>query len=827
MKWKFNTLLKFVVMALCSASAWAQVTINPGDILVTDPSAFNGHGAVLRIDPTSGAQTVVSQGGLFSRPTALAIEADGKIVTANRTLPGVVRVDPQTGGQTIVASQPIVDPFGLALEANGSIVVSDLGCRDHSCTSGLPRTPAVYRIDPVSGAVTTVSAGGYLDSPFAIDVEANGGILVTDATSSVLPLTGQGGIIRIDPVTGAQTIVSRGQADYGCPFGIAIEPSGTILNTVLTLGGYGCAPSAIFRANPTIDQNTPFSPHSMNWSGPFGLAVDTDGSVVVAEEGWQAIFRADAKTGFPTQISRFGLLVAPTDVAIAHAAATLSVTLTSTAATVTAGDGITYTYTIIVNNSGGLLASGVTLMDSWPAGFVRGATTASQGSCTSGDSFTCSLGDLPPNGSATITVNYTVPSTTPAGTQTSTLSVSSNTPDTNKGNKTATNTVTVNTSADLSVTKSDGVTTVTAGDGMTRTYTITVSNAGPSLALAVVLSDAWPAGFIPGGVTTSQGSCSSTGGNFTCSLGTLSTGASATISATYTVPATTPAGNQTNSVSVTSNTPDPNSSNNTAVKSTIVITSADLTVTKSDGVTTVTAGDGVTRTYTIMVSNAGPSPAESVSLTDNWPSGFASGTISTSQGTCSAGPNFSCSLGSLPAGGSATIRASYTVPATTPAGNQTNSVNVTSNTPDSNSSNNSASKTTTVVTSADMSVTKTDGVTSVGLLDLSTHTYTIVVSNAGPSVAVGVTLTDTWPSGFTRGNTTTTQGSCTPGSSSFTCSLGNLSPGSSVIVKADYTVPLVTTLLGSHTNTVTVSSSTLDPNTANNQASKTTTVALF
>ena len=126
MKGKFNTLLKFVVMALCSASAWAQVTINPGDILVTDPGAVNGHGAVLRIDPTSGAQTVVSQGGLFSRPTALAIEADGKIVTANRTLPGVVRVDPQTGGQTIVASQPIVDPFGLALEANGSIVVSDL-----------------------------------------------------------------------------------------------------------------------------------------------------------------------------------------------------------------------------------------------------------------------------------------------------------------------------------------------------------------------------------------------------------------------------------------------------------------------------------------------------------------------------------------------------------------------------------------------------------------------------------------------------------------------------------------------------------------------------
>ena len=48
--------------------------------------------------------------------------------------------------------------------------------------------------------------------------------------------------------------------------------------------------------------------------------------------------------------------------------------------------------------------------------------------------------------------------------------------------------------ADVSVTKSDGITTVTAGDGVVRTYTITVSNAGPSNAAAVSLADTWPAG---------------------------------------------------------------------------------------------------------------------------------------------------------------------------------------------------------------------------------------------------------------------------------------------------------------------------------------------
>src|SRR3989442_7871711 len=131
------------------------------------------------------------------------------------------------------------------------------------------------------------------------------------------------------------------------------------------------------------------------------------------------------------------------------------------------------------------------------------------------------------------------------------------------------------------------------------------------------------------------------------------------------------------------------------------VTSADLSVTKSDGVTTVTAGDGVTHTYTITASNAGPSNATSVTLTDAWPSGFARGTPSPSQGTCTnvgLGPNFTCALGTLAQGGSATVTVNYTVPASTLAGPQTNTVIVSSDTPDSVPGNNTATDTNTVAT---------------------------------------------------------------------------------------------------------------------------------
>jgi uncharacterized repeat protein (TIGR01451 family) len=241
------------------------------------------------------------------------------------------------------------------------------------------------------------------------------------------------------------------------------------------------------------------------------------------------------------------------------------------------------------------------------------------------------------------------------------------------------------------------VTTVTAGDGVTRTYTITVSNESPSMASSVTLTDTWPGGFTLGNLTSSQGNCTWDGGNFTCALGNLATGGSATVSAGYTVPATTPAGSQTNTVTVTSNTPSPGPSY-TVSKTMAVVTSADLSVTQSDGVTTVTAGDGVTRTYTITASNEGPSVAASATLTDTWPGGFTLGNLTSSQGSCTSdGSNFTCALGNLAADGSATISASYTVPATTPAGSQTNTVTVTSNTPSRSSSNNKASKTTTVL----------------------------------------------------------------------------------------------------------------------------------
>jgi uncharacterized repeat protein (TIGR01451 family) len=127
--------------------------------------------------------------------------------------------------------------------------------------------------------------------------------------------------------------------------------------------------------------------------------------------------------------------------------------------------------------------------------------------------------------------------------------------------------------ADLGVTVSDGLTTVVAGDGLSHQYTITVTNAGPSDATAVSLSDNWPSGFVQGVVTPSQGSCVPTGAgpDFSCDLGTIAPGGSVTVSAAYSVPATTPGGTQTTTVSVANAVSDPDPTNDSATDSTDVV----------------------------------------------------------------------------------------------------------------------------------------------------------------------------------------------------------------------------------------------------------------
>jgi uncharacterized repeat protein (TIGR01451 family) len=99
------------------------------------------------------------------------------------------------------------------------------------------------------------------------------------------------------------------------------------------------------------------------------------------------------------------------------------------------------------------------------------------------------------------------------------------------------------------------------------TFTLTVSNAGPSAAEGVVLADPTPAGTTFASAAASQGSCSSpapgTSGTVTCALGTLAAGESATVTIVLNVTAA-PGATVTNTATVRALAGDPNRADNTA-----------------------------------------------------------------------------------------------------------------------------------------------------------------------------------------------------------------------------------------------------------------------
>jgi uncharacterized repeat protein (TIGR01451 family) len=115
----------------------------------------------------------------------------------------------------------------------------------------------------------------------------------------------------------------------------------------------------------------------------------------------------------------------------------------------------------------------------------------------------------------------------------------------------------------------------------------------------------------------------------------------------------------------------------------------------------------------------------------------------------------------------------------------------------------------------DLSVTKSGSPATQTLGD-GNITWTMVVTNNGPSEATGVTVADPMPAGNTFVSATTTQGSCT-GGAILNCTIGDMAAGASV------TITLITTpsTVGTQTNTVTVAGSRPETNTGNNSATAT------
>lgn len=368
-------------------------------------------------------------------------------------------------------------------------------------------------------------------------------------------------------------------------------------------------------------------------------------------------------------------------------------------------------------------------------------------------------------------------------------------------------------SADLSVTQSDSPDPVIVGENLT--YTIAVTNQGPSDATGVIFSNNLPGSVAWVSSSSSQGSCSGTA-TITCTLGTLNQGTTATVRITVRADAE---GEITNSASVVTNESDANTSNNTArattsVRPQPVIPTADLSISQADAPDPVVVGNNLI--YTITVRNNGPSEATGVTLTDTLPSGVSLKSATPGQGSCaSSGQNITCGLGSLSAGATTTVTLTVTPSI---QGTSTNTAEVLGNETDPQSSNNRSQIQTTVTAPtaqrADLAAFLT--ATSETIMVGQHLTATLTITNQGPDAAADVAVSGTLPGSITFISVNPSQGTCA-GERAMSCNIGRIDSQESITVE----MVIAPNEAGFLTLSASVVSGTSDPNGANNSGTMT------
>lgn len=471
-------------------------------------------------------------------------------------------------------------------------------------------------------------------------------------------------------------------------------------------------------------------------------------------------------------------------------------------------------FTLEVSNAGPNDNSGFTVTDTLPSGI---SAISAPGCTVSLPVVVCNSGGIASGSTQTFTITGTVDPATPTGTVLANAAEvrSTGTTDPDTSSNTASSSTLVFAEADLGLSKTASPDPVTAGTNLT--FTLDVENFGPSAAGAYEVGDFLPAG--TSFVSATSPACTFASGTVTCSSGGLAVGASDAFTIVVRVDSDQAAGiTILNGAQIASSaTQDPNTSNNIASDTALVVASADLSIVKVDSPDPVLAGTQLV--FTIEVANAGPSDNAGYSVTDTLPPGTS---LVSAPGCSELLGVLTCSSSGLAAGGIVTYTVTTLVDPGVASGTVLSNTAVIALNPtsDPDASDDSSTTTTLVLADADLSVVKTD--TPDPAEPNQSISYTISVTNNGPSDNNGFTLTDTLPADVTF---VSASSGCSLSGSAVECISAGLDAGSAVtwtvIVTVDPGVSDQSVLVNDAAIT---SNSTSDSNPANDFASEETTV---
>lgn len=360
--------------------------------------------------------------------------------------------------------------------------------------------------------------------------------------------------------------------------------------------------------------------------------------------------------------------------------------------------------------------------------------------------------------------------------------------------------------------------------GTNTAYTIVVANRGPSPAANVQVIDQFPPT-----LTNLTWTCSATPGS-RCqtangmgninALIDLAVGGTATLTASGSIsPSATGQLANTARVVPPAGLVELNPADNQATDTDNLTPRAALSLSKTDGKDTIFPGQATS--YSIIVFNNGPSTVNGIRVQDAFPAQLTS-----LSWTCSATAGSSCAATgvqtgninhqvNLNPGGSATFTVNATV-RDDASGTISNSAALDSPI-DPGTNNKTATDTTSIIPQADLEL---DVSAPLSVTASAPLTYTLTITNSGPSLASGLTLTQTLPLTATFVSSTPGMPDCQQAANLVVCQLGNLSAGASVQVLVTAKAPVTP---GPFQSLIEVRANEQDPNPANNQTTLTIT----
>jgi uncharacterized repeat protein (TIGR01451 family) len=713
--------------------------------------------------------------------------ADGTMLSNSGAVIDSAQTSPVTASapSTTVASAPLLaiaatdSPDPVAAGSNITYTLS------YSNTGNMNATGLVLS-DTLPANTTYVSStgGGALSSGTvtwavaSLNAGASGSVQLVVKTASPLAngtliTHGTYGIdsAQTSPVSGASittTVTSTPAMTLALTDAPDPVQAGGNITYTLTYGNNGTMDASGVAVTDAVPANTTFVSATAGGTFASGTVSWSPGSVAVGGSGSvQMTVQVANPLANGTVIANNGASIDSAQTNPVNAAPVSTTVTSSPVLSVSATDspdpvqaGGTLTYTLSYANNGNASGTSVVISDTLPASTTF--VSATGGGTLSGSVVTWSLGTVNPGASGSVQLVVRVLSPLPNGTTITHATYSIDSAQTNPVPGAAVTTG-VSSAPILALSQSDAPDPVNAGSNLT--YTLAYGNSGNANATGAVLSAALPANTT---YVSSTPAATVASGTATWTLGTVSAGASASV--TLTVKVTSPLANGTvitaSGAALDCNETAPVSA---ASITTTVGSAPALTLSITDAPDPVQAGANLT--YTLVYGNNGNANASGVVLTAPVPSNTSF--VSATGGGIASGGTVTWNLGAVNTGTSASVQ--FVVHVTSPLANGT-TINSGAPAIDCNETSavNGAAAATTVQSAPSLSVALSDAPDPVAAG--GTLTYTLSYANNGNASATGVILTAAVPASTSFVSAT---GGGGLSSGVITWNLGTLNPGAS------------------------------------------------